>query len=84
MATRYHTVIVGSGPAGLSAAAQAALYDAEQGSTEPTHILLESAPVPAKTIQDYQKGKFVMAEPRALNLRSNCHKIEVRLRTAGS
>ena len=84
MATRYHTVIVGSGPAGLSAAARAALYDAEQGSTEPTHILLESAPVPAKTIQDYQKGKFVMAEPRALNLRSNCHKIEVRLRTAGS
>lgn len=72
MTTRYHTVIVGSGPAGLSAAARAAYYDNENGAATPTHLLLEGFDLPAKTIQQYQKGKYVMAEPSALNLRSDC------------
>ena len=55
--------IIGSGPAGLSAAARAA----ELGLP---HILLESAPQLANTLFKYQKGKRVMAEPRALPLRS--------------
>ncbi len=70
-AEKYHIVIIGSGPAGLSAAARAAQRDLERGGA-PTHILLESFSLPAKTIQRYQKGKFVMAEPGFLNLRSDC------------
>ena len=72
MTERFHIAIVGSGPAGLSAAGRAAFYDRESGSTTPTHILLEGFDRPSKTIQQYQKGKFVMAEPSALNLRSDC------------
>lgn len=55
--------IVGSGPSGLSAAAHAA----ELGVT---HVLLEAEPQIANTIYKYQKGKYVMAEPSALPLRS--------------
>ena len=72
MGRHYHIAIIGSGPAGLSAAARAAQKDHEAGHTEPTHILLEAFPLHAKTIQQYQKGKFVMAEPGYLNLRSDC------------
>jgi len=72
----YHIAIVGSGPAGLSAAARAAQRDrqraADGGIAQPSHILLEGFDRPAKTIQRYQKGKFVMAEPGFLNLRSDC------------
>jgi len=68
----YHTAIIGSGPAGLSAAARAAQKDREAGHDVPTHILLEAFPLHAKTIQQYQKGKHVMAEPGYLNLRSDC------------
>ncbi len=67
----YHIAIIGSGPAGLSAAARAAQRDVERGG-EPTHVLLESFNLHAKTIQRYSKGKFVMAEPGFLNLRSDC------------
>ncbi len=59
----FHIAIVGSGPSGLSAAARAA----EAGIS---HILLEADALPASVIRSYQKGKHVMAEPRALPLRS--------------
>ncbi len=57
-------VIVGGGPAGLSAAARAASLDL-------TYLLLESSSAPANTIQRYQKGKHVMAEPGVVPLRSD-------------
>jgi thioredoxin reductase/Fe-S-cluster-containing hydrogenase component 2/CRP-like cAMP-binding protein len=69
-ANKYKVIIIGSGPAGLSAAARAAEYDIENNSTTPTHVLLESFSSPAKTIFQYQKGKHVMDEPGFLNLRS--------------
>jgi CRP-like cAMP-binding protein/thioredoxin reductase/ferredoxin-like protein FixX len=47
----------------LSAAAHAAELGVE-------HILLEQSPAHANTIQRYQKGKHVMAEPNVLPLRS--------------
>jgi Fe-S-cluster-containing hydrogenase component 2/thioredoxin reductase/CRP-like cAMP-binding protein len=72
MPDHYHIVIVGSGPAGLSAAARAAFYDQKNRVNSPSHLLLEAFDRPSKTIQQYQKGKFVMAEPSALNLRSDC------------
>jgi CRP-like cAMP-binding protein/thioredoxin reductase/Pyruvate/2-oxoacid:ferredoxin oxidoreductase delta subunit len=55
--------IVGSGPAGLSAAAHAA----ELGVS---YALLEAEPHLSNTIFRYQKGKHVMAEPGVLPLRS--------------
>ena len=55
--------IIGSGPAGLSAAAHAA----ELGVS---HVLLEAEDHPSNTIHKYQKGKHVMAEPQILPLRS--------------
>jgi len=61
----FDIAIIGSGPAGLSAAARAAYY---QSNT--SHILLEAFSSQSKTIHDYQKRKFVMAEPGFLNLRS--------------
>jgi Fe-S-cluster-containing hydrogenase component 2/thioredoxin reductase/CRP-like cAMP-binding protein len=60
---RFKVAIVGSGPGGLSAAAHAA----ELGVS---HVLLEGTAAHANTIQRYQKGKFVMAEPGYLPLRS--------------
>ena len=63
MSEQLQVVIVGSGPAGLSAAARAA----ENGLR---HLLLESSPQLSNTIFRYQKGKFVMAEPGQLPLRS--------------
>ena len=57
-------VIVGGGPAGLSAAARAA-------SLGMSYLLLESSGAPANTIQRYQKGKHVMAEPGVVPLRSD-------------
>jgi len=60
---QYRVAVVGSGPAGLSAACRAA----ELGLS---HILLEGAPHFAHTIQRYQRGKFVMAEPSVLPLRA--------------
>ena len=71
MTERHHIAIVGAGPAGLSAAARAADRDREAGVASPTHILLEGSPKHADTIQRYQKGKLVMAEPGYLDLRSD-------------
>lgn len=59
----YKIVVIGAGPGGLSAAARAA-------ETDTSHVLLESSPKLANTIQKYQKGKHVMAEPGILPLRS--------------
>ena len=66
----YKVIIIGSGPAGLSAAARAAYYDQKQSVNQPTHLLLEAFSSPAKTIYQYQKGKHVMDEPGFLDLRS--------------
>ncbi|MGH8238965.1 MAG: NAD(P)/FAD-dependent oxidoreductase, partial [Steroidobacteraceae bacterium] len=71
----YQIAIVGAGPAGLSAAARAAERDRRahvdgKGST-PSYVLLEGFNAHAKTIQRYQKGKHVMAEPGFLDLRSD-------------
>jgi len=67
----YHLAIVGAGPAGLSAAARAAQIDVREGRRTPSYVLLEASPKLAKTIQRYQKGKHVMAEPGFLELRSD-------------
>ncbi len=56
--------IVGSGPAGASAAAHAAKLGM-------THVLLERTDHASDTIYKYQKGKFVMATPDILPLRSD-------------
>jgi len=64
MPASYRIAIVGSGPAGLSAAARAARLGL-------THILLEKADDLADTIRKYQKGKHVMATPAQLVLRSD-------------
>lgn len=60
---RIKIAIIGSGPAGLSAAAHAA----ELGIS---HRLFEKTAKHADTIQKYQKGKHVMATPDILPLRS--------------
>jgi CRP-like cAMP-binding protein/thioredoxin reductase/Fe-S-cluster-containing hydrogenase component 2 len=61
---QWHDIgIVGSGPAGLSAAAHAE----ELGVS---YVLLEAEDHPSNTIYKYQKGKHVMAEPQVLPLRS--------------
>lgn len=56
-------VIVGSGPAGLSAASRAAELLIP-------HVLLEAEEHASDTIYKYQKGKHVMAEPALLPLQS--------------
>lgn len=60
----FEVAIVGAGPAGLSAAARAADLGL-------SHVLLEGSAAFAKTIQQYQKGKHVMAEPGVVPLRSD-------------
>ena len=61
---KYELIIVGAGPAGLSAAARAEKLGL-------SYLLLEGSPAPANTIQRYQKGKHVMAEPAVVPLRSD-------------
>lgn len=63
MGHQFKIAVIGSGPAGLSAAARAA----ELGLS---HVLLEAEPHLSNTIFRYQKGKYVMAEPAVLPLRS--------------
>ena len=63
MTESFKIAIVGSGPSGLSAAGHAA----ELGVS---HVLLEAGQAFSNTIQKYQKGKHVMAEPGILPLRS--------------
>ncbi|WP_310496191.1 cyclic nucleotide-binding domain-containing protein [Sandarakinorhabdus sp.] len=59
----YRIAIVGSGPAGLSAAAHAAKLGL-------SHVLLEKTDHLSDTIFKYQKGKHVMATPSQLVLRA--------------
>jgi cGMP-dependent protein kinase 2 len=61
---KVRVAIIGSGPAGLSAAAHAA----EIGLS---HVLIEKTDHVSDTIYKYQKGKHVMATPSALLLRSD-------------
>jgi len=61
---RVRIAIIGSGPAGLSAAARAAQLKL-------SHILLEKTDHLSDTIYKYQKGKHVMATPSQLVLRSD-------------
>ncbi len=63
MTEKIRIAIVGAGPAGLSAAVRAA-------EASVSHLLLEKSQKHADTIQKYQKGKYVMAEPNVLPLRS--------------
>jgi CRP-like cAMP-binding protein/thioredoxin reductase/Pyruvate/2-oxoacid:ferredoxin oxidoreductase delta subunit len=63
MGEPFKIAVIGSGPAGLSAAARAA----ELGLS---HVLLEAEAHLSNTIHRYQKGKYVMAEPAILPLRS--------------
>ncbi|MSP50897.1 MAG: cyclic nucleotide-binding domain-containing protein [Alphaproteobacteria bacterium] len=63
MAGKFKVAIVGSGPAGMSAGGRAA-------ETNVSHILFEKSDHLSDTIYKYQKGKFVMATPDVLPLRS--------------
>lgn len=63
MTDRVRLAIVGSGPAGMSAACQAAALGM-------SHVLLEKTDHLSDTIFKYQKGKHVMATPSALVLRA--------------
>jgi cGMP-dependent protein kinase 2 len=60
----FRIAIIGSGPAGLSAAARAARLGL-------SHVLLEKTAHLSDTIYKYQKGKHVMATPSQLVLRSD-------------
>ncbi|MEL7219252.1 MAG: NAD(P)-binding domain-containing protein, partial [Pseudomonadota bacterium] len=62
MSDLYKVAIIGSGPAGMSAAAHAAKLGM-------SHILLEKTDHLSDTIYKYQKGKHVMATPSDLALR---------------
>ncbi|MAY19287.1 MAG: oxidoreductase [Erythrobacteraceae bacterium] len=63
MSDLYEVAIIGSGPAGMSAAGQAA----KRGMA---HVLLEKTDHLSDTIYKYQAGKFVMATPSNLALRA--------------
>ena len=64
MSDLYKVAIVGSGPAGMSAAGRAAALGM-------SHVLLEKTDHLSDTIFKYQKGKHVMATPSNLVLRSD-------------
>ena len=65
MSEPVKVAIIGSGPAGLSAASRA-------GQLGLSHILLEKTDHLSDTIFKYQKGKRVLATPDRLDLRSDC------------
>ncbi|MDP3783777.1 MAG: NAD(P)-binding domain-containing protein, partial [Sphingopyxis sp.] len=65
MSEAVKVAIIGSGPAGLSAASRAAQLGL-------SHILLEKTDHLSDTIFKYQKGKRVLATPERLDLRSDC------------
>ena len=63
MSRIYRVAIIGSGPAGMSAACHAAKLGMD-------HVLLEKTDHLSDTIYKYQKGKHVMATPVQLILRA--------------
>jgi cGMP-dependent protein kinase 2 len=65
MSETVKVAIIGSGPAGLSAASRA-------GQLGMSHVLLEKTDHLSDTIYKYQKGKRVLATPDRLDLRSDC------------
>ncbi|MBW8708257.1 MAG: NAD(P)-binding domain-containing protein [Alphaproteobacteria bacterium] len=65
MSEAFQIAIIGSGPAGMSAANRAAARGL-------SHVLLEKTDHLSDTIYRYQKGKHVMATPVSLTLRSDC------------
>ncbi|MEY4966124.1 MAG: hypothetical protein RL274_1707 [Pseudomonadota bacterium] len=65
MADIFQIAILGSGPAGMSAAARAAALGLR-------HVLLEKTDHLSDTIFRYQRGKHIMATPSQLVLRSDC------------
>ena len=65
MVERVQTLIIGSGPAGLSAAIHAASIGHD-------HLLIEKSDHLSDTIFRYQRGKHVMATPSQLVLRADC------------
>ena len=64
MAEIFEIAIVGSGPAGCSAAARAA-------SLGVSHVLLEKSDHISDTIFKYQRGKYIMSTPNTLPLQSD-------------
>ena len=64
MSDIFRIAIIGSGPAGISAAARAAKLGI-------SHVLIEKTDHLSDTIYKYQKGKHVMATPSQLVLRSD-------------
>ncbi|TRW14834.1 cyclic nucleotide-binding domain-containing protein [Glacieibacterium frigidum] len=64
MSESFRVAIIGSGPAGLSAAAHAAKLGLR-------HVLIEKTDHLSDTIFRYQRGKHVMATPSQLVLRSD-------------
>ncbi len=64
MSDKFRVAIIGSGPAGMSAAGRAAQL-------KMPHVLLEKTDHLSDTIYKYQKGKHVMATPSQLVLRSD-------------
>ena len=74
MEDRVRIAIVGSGPAGLSAAGRAAQLGL-------SHVLLEKTDHLSDTIYKYQKGKHVMATPSQWLLRSD-HEFDAGKREA--
>jgi len=64
MSQHFEVAIIGAGPGGIGAAANAA-------SCGLSHVLFEKSHI-ANTIYDYQLHKHVMAEPARLPLRAKC------------
>ncbi|MEL6414712.1 MAG: NAD(P)-binding domain-containing protein [Pseudomonadota bacterium] len=72
MSDLYKVAIIGSGPAGMSAAAHAAKLGM-------SHVLLEKTDHLSDTIYKYQKGKHVMATPSDLALRGGGYEEGVQI-----